>query len=80
MDKQLRIEAKTGPCQDDNISDQAGVKQHSETIVKDGELPSGRAGEKNRLVLSNSFSFMNLSWTFNVYTKISQVYRTSSRL
>lgn len=51
MDKQPQIEAKTGSCQDDNNSDKIGAKQHSEKIVKDGELPSGRAGAKNRLIL-----------------------------
>lgn len=51
MEKQPLIEGKSGSCQDrDNAPHKMGAKKHSEKIVKDISLPSGRAGKKRRLI------------------------------
>ena len=48
MEKQLSVQGKTGSCQAHNgLVNKIGAKQHSQKIVKDAALLSGRAGEQN---------------------------------
>ncbi|XP_020246395.1 uncharacterized protein LOC109824255 isoform X2 [Asparagus officinalis] len=57
MENQPLIEGKSGSCQDRDNADKMVAKKHSQKIVKDISLPSGRAGLINNNIAAKSTLF-----------------------